>query len=311
MDRKWLPLNALRAFEAVGRHLSFTQGAQSLAVGQSAVSRHISALEDLLGHRLFERRPSGLRLTQAGASLLPAVTESFDRLEAALEEVRGEAIPPRRTLRLHLPPSFLQRVALPLLRELRQRLPDVMLDVATSHAVGDPAEEFDLLVVYDRPRRRPGISDLLWMVQLTPVCAPQLAPAGPVDLEAFLHGQDLLQTRLEGRPRDWVWRDFADAQGLSLDTDEGLAFDTVALTAEMAQAGAGVALVDAALFADDLASGRLVAPVDVRHDVGFGYFLVTPSGDLSDPALAMVREEILRHFANHDELRKPDESYAE
>jgi DNA-binding transcriptional LysR family regulator len=311
MDRKWLPLNALRAFEAVGRHLSFTQGAQSLSVGQSAVSRHITALEDLLGRRLFERRPAGLRLTQAGASLLPVVRESFDRLEAALEEIRGEAMPPRRTLRLHLPPSFLQRVALPMLRELRERLPDVLLDVGTTHAFGAPAEEFDLLVVYDRPTRRPGISDLLWMVQLTPVCAPQLAPAGPVDLEAFLHGQDLLHTRLEGQPRDWVWRDFADAQGLSLNTAEGLAFDTVALTAEMAREGAGIALVDATLFARDLASGRLVAPVDVRHDVGFGYFLVTPSGDLSDPALAMVREEILGHFASHVDLRKPDERYAE
>ena len=39
MDRKWLPLNALRAFEAAGQHLSFTAAANSLTVAQSAVSR--------------------------------------------------------------------------------------------------------------------------------------------------------------------------------------------------------------------------------------------------------------------------------
>jgi DNA-binding transcriptional LysR family regulator len=309
VDRKWLPLNALRAFEAVGRHLSFTQGAQSLSVGQSAVSRHISALEDLLGCQLFERRPAGLRLTQAGAHLLPTLTTFFDRLETTLEDMRGEALTPRRSLKLHLPPSFLQRMALPMLRELRSRLPDVMLDVSTTHAVGAPPEDYDLLVVYDRLRRRPGIADLLWMVQLTPVCAPHLAPEGPVDLETFLKGRELLHTRLEGEARDWVWRNFANAQGLALDTSGGLAFDTVALTAEMAEAGAGVALVDAVLFADDLAAGRLVAPVNVLHDVGYGYFLLTLSEDLSDPALAMVREEILAHFATHDSLRKPDDAY--
>ena len=58
IDRKWLPLNALRAFEAVGRNLSFTVGAQSLSVTQSAISRHVSSLEDLLGKRLIHRRSS-------------------------------------------------------------------------------------------------------------------------------------------------------------------------------------------------------------------------------------------------------------
>jgi DNA-binding transcriptional LysR family regulator len=57
LDRRWLPLNALRAFEAVGRHLSFTAAANSLLVSQSAVSRHVIHLERLLGVQLLERRP--------------------------------------------------------------------------------------------------------------------------------------------------------------------------------------------------------------------------------------------------------------
>jgi DNA-binding transcriptional LysR family regulator len=60
MDRKWLPLNALRAFEAAGQHLSFTAAANSLTVAQSAVSRHVIVLENFLGVALFERRPADI-----------------------------------------------------------------------------------------------------------------------------------------------------------------------------------------------------------------------------------------------------------
>ncbi len=66
IDRRWLPLNALRAFEMVGRHLSFTGAAQSMHISQSALSRHVAMLEDLLGQPLLARRPHGLALTEAG-----------------------------------------------------------------------------------------------------------------------------------------------------------------------------------------------------------------------------------------------------
>lgn len=90
IDRRWLPLNALRAFEMVGRHMSFTTAAQALSVSQSAISRHVIALEGLLGTPLFDRRPHGFALTEAGAALLPVVRKSLDRIEQALNEVRHE-----------------------------------------------------------------------------------------------------------------------------------------------------------------------------------------------------------------------------
>jgi hypothetical protein len=114
-DRRWLPLNALRAFDAVGRHLSFTAAANALNVSQGAVSRHVIGLEALLGHQLFERRPHSLALTKAGSSLLPIVRGSFDRIEQALNDVvRGGG--GLRTLRLQLPPSFAQKLAMPILQ---------------------------------------------------------------------------------------------------------------------------------------------------------------------------------------------------
>src|ERR1700709_1119064 len=93
IDRRWLPLNALRAFEGVAKHLSFTAAANALLISQSALSRHVNALEKLLGAQLFERRPHSLVLTKAGQHLLPAVMKSFDRLQYALDDIRHKTPP--------------------------------------------------------------------------------------------------------------------------------------------------------------------------------------------------------------------------
>ena len=117
-----MPLNALRAFEAVGRKLSFTAGAQSLNVSQSAVSRHIIALEDLLGHKLFDRSVATLVMTPAGEALLPQVTLSFDRLEQTMNAICQHSLV-KRPIRLHVPPSMLQQIVLPILRDFRAEYP--------------------------------------------------------------------------------------------------------------------------------------------------------------------------------------------
>ena len=90
INRSWIPLNALRAFEAVGRHLSFTAGGQALNVSQSALSRHVQTLESLLGSPLLIRRPHGLELTASGQALLPAISRSLSI--AAASAARSRAV---------------------------------------------------------------------------------------------------------------------------------------------------------------------------------------------------------------------------
>ncbi|HBO38985.1 MAG TPA: LysR family transcriptional regulator, partial [Pasteurellaceae bacterium] len=70
MPMKLPPLEALRYFEVVARHLSFTLAADELCVSQSAVSQKILLLEDRLGYKLFHRRPRQLGLTKEGNELL-------------------------------------------------------------------------------------------------------------------------------------------------------------------------------------------------------------------------------------------------
>ena len=82
MKSSHLPLNALRAFEASARQLSFTRAGLELRVTQAAVSHQVKSLEETLGVQLFRRLPRGLALTDEGQALLPTIAESFDRIRA-------------------------------------------------------------------------------------------------------------------------------------------------------------------------------------------------------------------------------------
>src|SRR5690349_20574395 len=85
MAKSHLPLNALRAFEAAARHLSFTKAGLELRVTQAAVSHLVKSLEKTLGVPLFRRVPRGLALTDEGQALLPAVSAAFGQLRSAVD----------------------------------------------------------------------------------------------------------------------------------------------------------------------------------------------------------------------------------
>ena len=89
MDRAQLPLNALRAFEAAARHLSFTRAGLELCVSQGAVSQQVAQLEARIGAPLFRRLPRGLTLTDEGLALLPVLADAFDRVGGTLERIEG------------------------------------------------------------------------------------------------------------------------------------------------------------------------------------------------------------------------------
>jgi LysR family glycine cleavage system transcriptional activator len=296
-DRRWLPLNALRAFDAVGRHLSFTAAANALNVSQSAVSRHVIGLEELLGQKLFERKPQSLALTKAGGALLPIVRGSFDRIEQALNDVvRGGG--GLRTLRLQLPPSFAQKLALPILHGFRKEFPDIFVDFSSVGITGAPRTETDVAVIFDRPRTGVAVSDLLWMSRLAPTCSPRLAAAhAGKSLRQFVAGNELLHCKLEGESPGMIWEAFSHHFDLGIDTSRGLAFDTASLAAQYAASGEGVALLDVDLFAQDIASGELVTPFEERFEDGYGYFLNLAAEDLSDPVISVFRAWMIRNFA--------------
>ena len=305
MNRRWLPLNALRAFEAVGKHLSFTGGAAALSVSQSAMSRHVSALESLLGKQLFERDAGRLLLTPSGTELLAVVAKSLERIEQTMNAIRDENVP-GRAMRLHVPPSLLQQMFMPMLGDFHRDHPEFRIDVSSANVIGLPLTELDMAIVYDRPNVDDRITDLLWKVRVAPLCSAQTAAAtgaatgaaaGGAALEEFLAGQELLHLKLDGQPRDLLWGDYLQRNAIALPMIGGLAFDTAIASAKYAMTSGGVMLGDVDMFAAEIAAGQLVMPYDAVLEDGYGYYLKLHADDLADPAIAVFRSWLISRFA--------------
>ena len=140
--RRLPSLNALRAFEAAARHLSFSDAAEELHVTQSAVSRHIKGLEAYLGFPLFRRLHRAISLTDRGAALLPDLSVSFDRLADAVASVMED----RRELRIKTPPTFAIRWMIPRLSEFQELYPDIDVRITTGENADFRREEFDAAI---------------------------------------------------------------------------------------------------------------------------------------------------------------------
>jgi DNA-binding transcriptional LysR family regulator len=297
IDRRWLPLNALRAFEGVAKHGSFTAAANALLISQSALSRHVIALERLTGVQLFERKPHALQLTKAGQHLLPAVMKSFDRLEYALDDIRNEGAPVQRTLRVQMPPSFAVQLAVPILRDFRTACTEVDIDLISPYGVGPPLGDVDVAVVYSRPSVTDLVTDLLWPERPSILCHPAVATqhAGK-SLGEFIEANEIVHVRIADMPRHHVWSQFVRQVGLAVNYDRGLVFDTAVLAVQYVLSGQGLALVDTNLFSEEIRSGRLVRPFDVMLDDGYGYYLITHPEGLSDTAIALFRSWLIERF---------------
>lgn len=307
IDRRWLPLNALRAFEGVAKHSSFTAAANALLISQSALSRHVIALEKLIGAQLFERRPHALVLTKAGQLLLPAVMKSFDRLEYALDDIRNEGATSVRTLRVQMPPSFAVHLAVPILRDFKRAAAEVEIDLVSPYGVGPPPGDVDVAVVYSKPTVTELVTDLLWPVRLSMLCHPSVAErhAGAT-LANFIAANELVHVRIADLPRHHCWSQFAKQANLTtLNVERGLVFDTAVLAVQYALSGEGIALVDSYLFGDYVNTGKLVKPFDVSLDDGYGYYLTTHPEALSDTAVALFRSWLIERFGTNSNISSP------
>jgi DNA-binding transcriptional LysR family regulator len=307
IDRRWLPLNALRAFEGVAKHGSFTAAANALLISQSALSRHVIALERLTGVQLFERRPHALTLTKAGQHLLPAVVKSFDRLEYALDDIRNEGAPSQRTLRVQMPPSFAVQLAVPILRDFRRLSTEVDIDLISPYGVGPPLGDVDVAVVYSRATVTDLVTDLLWPVRLSILCHPSIAAAHRgKDLAAFIEANEIVHVRIADLPRHQFWSQFVRQNNLTgVNIERGLVFDTAVLAVQYALGGVGLALVDSNLFAEEISAGRLVKPFEVTLDDGYGYYLITHPEGLGDTAIALFRSWLIERFGTRTVSASP------
>ncbi|MEM7209748.1 MAG: transcriptional regulator GcvA [Pseudomonadota bacterium] len=286
MHRSLPPLNALRAFEASARHLSFTRAADELFVTQTAVSHQIKALEEYLGAPLFKRLPRRLLLTDAGNMLLDVATPSLDAIAEVSEEIRNPTT--QRKLTVSVTPAFGTQWLVPRLGRFWRAHPDIELKLDHSVTVSDFTDGVDIAVRAAPKSDWPGTeSELLMKLDLMPVCAPILADGRPApsSLEQLADYPLLHEESYED------WNQWAINAGVTdLDVRHGPLLGDHAATIAAALNGDGLALVRNAFVQEHLASARLTVPFEVCLRDTFCYFIVYPRGSLANPTVRSFRD---------------------
>ena len=293
--RRLPPLNALRAFEAVARSLSFTKAADQLLVTQSAVSRQVKNLEDILGVQLLKRK-GPLELTEEGRKLLPVLTGSFDKIAEVIAGIKAtHANPP---LTLSLPPTFARRMVMPRLADFQRLHPDLEIRIDTPPSnVEFATAPVDMAIFFGTNTVDALIVDLLMREEFTAVCSPKLAVGAGNNMAEFLRSRQLLHVR-QGDDLWQCWSIFAAQTGLDVPVDRGIVLETADLVVESAVNDGGVGMLDVRLFPEEMKSGRLVAPFKTSVKSGRSYFLVSRAEEIEIPRIAAFRQWVIAQFAN-------------
>ena len=284
MDLSQLPLNALRAFEASARHLSFTRAGLELHVTQAAVSHQVKHLEESLGVPLFRRLPRGLALTEEGEALLPVLTETFRRIGGALDRFEGGRL--REVLTLGAVGTFVTGWLLPRLPEFRAAHPFVDLRLLTNNNRVDLAGEgLDYAIRFGDGAWHGTEAARLFEAPLSPICAPALA-------QRLRQPADLARETLLRSYRADEWTQWFAMAGLPARVIRGFVFDSSLAMAEAAVQGAGVALLPARMFERDLRQERLVQPFAIEVTLG-AYWLTRLKSRAETRAMQAFRSWLL------------------
>ena len=278
----WLPsLNALKAFEAVSRHLNYVRAAEELNVTPAAVKQLVHKLEVTLGTQLVRRDGRGLALTHTGRTSQDYLSSGFDKLREAVSIMRAHE--DRKQLIVSVEPSFATAWLVPRLERFRSENEtiDVLIDsslklVDLDQGAADLAVRFGL---------RPGndlLSYRLFDEELCAFCSPALTSGDDGlqhlnDLEnAPLLHWDLSRLDWAHATKQWMgWRPWLDKVGYGhIDSNRGIRFSDYNLAVQAAIAGHGVILGSLPVLRDLVEAGLLVSPFPERVITDIGYDLV-------------------------------------
>ncbi|QSX76960.1 transcriptional regulator GcvA [Agrilutibacter solisilvae] len=297
-------LNALRAFEAAARHLSFAAAAEELHVTPSAISQQVRTLEDYLGLKLFARAASGISLTPHALRAYPEVKQGLAHLAAGLglmqEGWRDDVVT------MTLPISFAAKWLMPRIERFGQANPGLELRLDTSNRLSDyVGEGIDIGVRYGLGDY-PGLeAQRLMEEDVFPVCSPAWLPPGSAGLdEARVATLPLIHdTTIDFDPAFPDWRAWLAAHGMGhVDATRGPRFNSTLLALQAAIDGQGVALGRSVAVAGDLAAGRLVRTPAGSLATRCAYYVITPPGALEQPKVRAVHDWLFAQAARDKQI---------
>ncbi len=284
--RKLPPLNALRAFEAAGRHGSFTKAAEELHVTHGAVSRHVAQLESWLHVPLFHRSASQVRLTSAGTRYLAEITAALDRVAVASMDLRQQAAP--TTLRVNAPPTFAMRWLIPRMSLFQRRQPDIEIRLTTATTPMNFEQGGYDLAIRGSIAPVAGCRSVPFMTEIImPVCHCELRERLRLDSVEDLANHVLIHYTTEPvRWDDWLRQ--AGAGGLR--AASSLHFEQMYFALQAATEGLGVVLVPLFLVIDDVLAGRLCLPLGLLNARRRTYYANTPATTPLSPAVSAFQD---------------------
>jgi DNA-binding transcriptional LysR family regulator len=292
MRRRLLPsLNALRSFEAVARHGSFTQAAAELNVTQSAASRLVRSLETYLEQDLFTRTGSRIELSEQGRVYAEVMKEALDKIEAATVEMiatrQGAGV-----LSVGMLPTFGTRWLIPRLSSFQAKHPEIALNIVSNDGPLDfAAQGLDVAVRFGSGHWPNATAAYLMSEDVVAVCSPALmrGPAPLVDYDALKRHR-----LIQHSTRPDAWRQWFAAAGLPLtDLQWGPSLEHFFMVIQAAIAALGVALLPEFLVEDEIRNGLLMVPFPLRVRATGGYYIITPAAKSEFARVKAFRSWIL------------------
>lgn len=287
------PLNSLKSFEAAARLGSFQKAAQELYVTPSAVSHQVKSLEAFLELELFIRHTRRIELTSAGREYMETVQQALEDIGYATRKLiathgSGE-------LNLAVAPAFLTRWLLPRMSRFYDQHPNIELEISASTGLIDFAHSDTDMAVYFGSGDWPDVTaHFLKSSALIPVCSPDLLEEHPIETPEDITNH--LMLHVSKRPDEWsAW--FETAGVPYREKRKGLHLSSSLLTTRAAAKGLGVALADVTLISDEIQTGQLVAPLDIRMERAQSFYLVYDSDRNPTETMAQFKEWIMAEMA--------------
>jgi len=293
------PLNALRAFEASARQLSFTRAAEELFVTQAAISHQIKSLEEFLGIKLFMRKNRALLLSEEGQAYYLDIKDVFTSINDATERLLARGA--KGAITVSLQPSFAIQWLVPRLNAFNALHPDIDVRIkAVDQAESSLTEDVDVAIYYGRGHWADIHAEQLQKEYLVPVCSPLLLQGKkPLDKLEDLVNHTLLH---DTSRRDWK-RWFKQVNVKATNVNHGPIFSHSAMVVQAALHGQGVALAHSFLSRPDIEAGRLICPFDEVLESKNAYYVVCRERQVDLGKIAAFREWVLDTVAQEqDEL---------
>ncbi|MCG8335878.1 MAG: LysR family transcriptional regulator [Proteobacteria bacterium] len=278
----------LQTFESAARLGSFTLAARELYVTQSAISRQIKGLEEILGFEVFTRINNRLELTEDGQAFYQVVSKALSDMSSALERLRRGEV--RRRLFVALPPTFASRWFAPRLVRFRgQHTVSLTISIHENLHYSNFGN-FDCQVGFGSEEMGTIGGEILFPEIVVPACTPQIKQT-ILDQDS-LEGIPILHT-LSGTSRLPYWEQWLDRcpnpiiNPTTTDLSGGIDFSTQDQTIIAAVSGLGITMLDLNIASTALQEG-LLETVGEPVNTSFGYWIFPPQSKRGEGDAAVL-----------------------